>query len=157
MFVNIFKQLLLWNSWANFIMPPHRRCGGYIVLQMSVGRSVCRSVGLSVCLSVGPPNVVRMITQERLVLGSWNFIGSLVMMSRGSLLFLRSVGQRSRSPGHGNIKCCPDDNSRTLGPRIMKLHRELGYDEQRKPIVFEVSRSKVKVTRTWKHKMLSGW
>ena len=58
------------------------------------------------------------------------------MMSRGSLLFLRSVGQRSRSPGHGNIKCCPDDNSRTLGPRIMKLHRELGYGEQRKPIVF---------------------
>ena len=69
------------------------------------------------------------------------------MMSRGSLLFLRSVGQRSRSQGHGNIKCCPDDNSRTLGPRIMKLHRELGYDEQRKPIVFEVSRSKVKVTK----------
>ena len=34
------------------------------------------------------------------------------------------------------IKCCPDDNSRTLGPRIMKLHRELGYGEQRKPIVF---------------------
>ena len=90
---------------AYYAPPPHRRCGGYIVLQMSVGRSVCRSVGLSVGRST---------------------------------------------------KCCPDDNSRTLGPRIMKLHRELGYDEQRKPIVFEVSRLKVKVTRTWKHKMLSG-
>ena len=32
-------------------MPPHRRCGGYIVLQMSVGRSVGLSVGRSVCLS----------------------------------------------------------------------------------------------------------
>ena len=80
----------------------------------------------------------------------------------GGILFCkcRSVG---RSVGRSvclsvgrSTKCCPDDNSRTLGPRIMKLHRELGYDEQRKPIVFEVSRSKVKVTRTWKHKMLSG-
>ena len=137
-------------SCGYLLCPPIEDVGGILFCK-------CLSVGRSVCLSVGPPNVVRMITQERLVLGSWNFIGSLVMMSRGSLLFLRSVGQRSRSPGHGNIKCCPDDNSRTLGPRIMKLHRELGYDEQRKPIVFEVSRSKVKVTRTWKHKMLSGW
>ena len=58
------------------------------------------------------------------------------MMSRGSLLFLRSVGQRSRSPGHGNIKCCPDDNSRTLGPRIMKLHRELGFMVSRGSLLF---------------------
>ena len=126
----IFRTINCLIHWfSQLLCPPIEDVGGILFCK-------CRSVGRSVCLSVGPPNVVRMITQERLVLGSWNFIGSLVMMSRGSLLFLRSVGQRSRSPGHGNIKCCPDDNSRTLGPRIMKLHRELGYDEQRKPIGF---------------------
>ena len=51
----------------------------------------------------------------------------------------RSVGRSVCLSVGRSTKCCPDDNSRTLGPRIMKLHRELGYDEQRKPIVFEVS------------------
>ncbi|KAH3797345.1 hypothetical protein DPMN_150924 [Dreissena polymorpha] len=36
--------------------------------------------------------------------------------------------------------------SRTLGPRIMKLHRYIGHDSQMTPIDFEVTRSKVKVT-----------
>ena len=40
----------------------------------------------------------------------------------------------------------PDDNSRTLGPRIMKLHRNIDHDSQMTPIDFEVTRSKVKVT-----------
>ncbi|KAH3836142.1 hypothetical protein DPMN_109512 [Dreissena polymorpha] len=39
-----------------------------------------------------------------------------------------------------------DDNSRTLGPRIMKLHRYIDHDSQMTPIDFEVTRSKVKVT-----------
>ena len=38
-----------------------------------------------------------MITQERLGLGSWNFIGTLIMTRRWPLLILRSLGQRSRS------------------------------------------------------------
>ena len=57
-----------------------------------------------------------MITQERLVLGSWNFIGSLVMVSRGSLLFFKSVGQGSRSLRLGYIKRWPDNNSRMHVP-----------------------------------------
>ncbi|KAH3829502.1 hypothetical protein DPMN_131498 [Dreissena polymorpha] len=40
----------------------------------------------------------------------------------------------------------PDDNSRTLGARIMKLHRYIDHDLQMTPIDFEVTRSKVKVT-----------
>ena len=42
----------------------------------------------------------------------------------------------------------PDDNSRTLRPRIMKLHRYIDHDWQMTPIDFEVTRSKVKVTVT---------
>ncbi|KAH3695133.1 hypothetical protein DPMN_082589 [Dreissena polymorpha] len=34
----------------------------------------------------------------------------------------------------------PDDNSRTLGPRIMKLHRNIDHDSQMNPIDFEVIR-----------------
>ena len=37
----------------------------------------------------------------------------------------------------------PDDNSRTLGARIMKLHRYIDHDSQMTPIDFEVTRSKV--------------
>ncbi|KAH3791361.1 hypothetical protein DPMN_144845 [Dreissena polymorpha] len=40
----------------------------------------------------------------------------------------------------------PDDNSRTLGARIMKLHRYIDHDWQMTPIDFQVTRSKVKVT-----------
>ncbi|KAH3721803.1 hypothetical protein DPMN_064750 [Dreissena polymorpha] len=40
----------------------------------------------------------------------------------------------------------PDDNSRTLGARIMKLHRYIDHDSQMTPIDLEVTRSKVKVT-----------
>ena len=39
-----------------------------------------------------------------------------------------------------------DDNSRTLVPRIMKLHRNIDHDSQMTPIDFEVTWSKVKVT-----------
>ncbi|KAH3812886.1 hypothetical protein DPMN_141329 [Dreissena polymorpha] len=50
----------------------------------------------------------------------------------------RSVGPSTR--------WLSDDNSRTLGPRIMKLHRKIDHDMQITPIDFEVTRSKVKVT-----------
>jgi hypothetical protein len=50
----------------------------------------------------------------------------------------------------------PDDNSRTLGARIMKLHRYIDHDLQMTPIDFEVTRSKVKVTVTRNSKMVSG-
>ena len=49
-----------------------------------------------------------------------------------------------------------DDNSRTLGPRIMKLHRYIDHDLQMTPNDFEVTRSKVKVTVTRNSKMVSG-
>ena len=66
----------------------------------------------------------------------------------------RSVG---RSVG---LSVCPstrwlsDDNSRTLGPRIMKLHRNIDHDSQMRPIDFEVTWSKVKVTVTRNSKMV---
>ena len=47
------------------------------------------------------------------------------MVSRGSLLFFKSVGQGSRSLRLGYIKRWPDNNSRMHVPWIMKLHREL--------------------------------
>ena len=50
----------------------------------------------------------------------------------------------------------PDDNSRTLRPRIMKLHRYIDHDWQMTPIDFQVTRSKVKVTVTRHSKMVSG-
>ena len=50
----------------------------------------------------------------------------------------------------------PDDNSRTLRPRIMKLHRYIDHDSQTTPIDFEVTRSKVMVTVTRNSKMVSG-
>ena len=53
-------------------------------------------VGRSVGRSVRPPNGFRMISQECLGLGSWNFIGTLIMTGRWPLLILRSLGQ-----GHG--------------------------------------------------------
>ena len=50
----------------------------------------------------------------------------------------------------------PDDNSRALMPRIMKLHRYIDHDSQMTPIDFQVTRSKVKVTVTKNSKMVSG-
>jgi hypothetical protein len=38
-----------------------------------------------------------MITQERFCLGSWHFIGTLIVTRRWPLLIFRSLGQRSRS------------------------------------------------------------
>ena len=58
----------------------------------------------------------------------------------------RSVGPSTR--------WLSDDNSRTLGPRIMKLHRYIHHDSQMTPIDFEVTRSKVKVTVTGNSKMV---
>ena len=114
-------------------------------------------VGRSVGPSVRPPDGFRMITQERLGLGSWNFIGTLIMTGRWPLLILRSLGQRSRSQWLEIVKWFPDDNSRTLTPRIMKLHRYIDHDSQMTPIDFQVTRSKVKVTVTRNRKMVSGW
>jgi len=66
-----------------FIMPPSEEEGVYCFAH--------------VCLSVRPPGGCQTITQERLGLGSWNFIGTLIMTRRWPLLILRSLGQRSRS------------------------------------------------------------
>ncbi len=58
----------------------------------------------------------------------------------------RSVGPSTR--------WLSDYNSRTLGPKIMKLHRYIDHDSQMIPIDFEVTRSKVKVTMTRNSKMV---
>jgi len=89
-----------------------------------------------------------MITQERLCLGSWNLIGTLIMTGRWPLLIFRSLGQRSRSQWPEIVKWFPDDNSGKLMARIMKLHRYIDHDSQMTPIDFQVTRSKVKVTVT---------
>jgi hypothetical protein len=47
-----------------------------------------------------------------------------------------------------STKWFPDDNSRTLTPRIMKLHWYIDHYWQMTPIDFQVIRSKVKVTVT---------
>ncbi|KAH3791454.1 hypothetical protein DPMN_144940, partial [Dreissena polymorpha] len=57
-----------------------------------------------------------------------------------ALMVGQSVGRSTR--------WLSDDNSRMLGPRIMKLHRYIDHDMQMTPIDFEVTRSKVKVTMT---------
>jgi hypothetical protein len=54
------------------------------------------------------------------------------------------------------VKWFPDDNSRTLTPRIMKLHRYIDDDSQMTSIDFQVTKSKVKVTVTRNRKMVSG-
>ena len=50
------------------------------------------------------------------------------------------------SQGPETVKSFPDDNWRTLRPRIMKVDREVGHDRQMTPIDFGLIRSKVKVT-----------
>ncbi|KAH3880861.1 hypothetical protein DPMN_004783 [Dreissena polymorpha] len=49
------------------------------------------------------------------------------------------VTARSHSVGP-STRWLSDDNSRTLGPRIMKLHRYIDHDSQMTPIDFEVIR-----------------
>jgi hypothetical protein len=75
---------------------------------------------------------------------------------RGYIALLMSVGRSvGRSVGP-STRWLSDDNSRTLGPRIMKLHRYIDHDSQMTPIDFEVTRSKVKVTVTRNSKMVFG-
>ena len=47
-------------------------------------------------------------------------------------------------------------NSRILGPRIMKVDREVGHDQQMTPFDFGVLRSKVKVTGPRNSEIISG-
>ena len=54
-------------------------------------------VGRSVGRSVRPPNGFRMISQECLGLGSWNFIGTLIMTGRWPLIDFKVTRSRSRS------------------------------------------------------------
>ena len=68
-------------------MPPWKR--GHIVLQLSVGRSVCRSVRR--------PSVVRSISFDPFTWSIPNLVQALPSMSRWSLLIFRSHVQRSRS------------------------------------------------------------
>ena len=62
--------------------PPFRRRGGILFCS---------------CRSVRPPDGFRMITQERLCHGSWNFIGTLIMTRRWPLLILRSKVKVTRN------------------------------------------------------------
>ena len=121
-------------------MPPFEEEGVYCFAD--VGRSVRPSVRI--------PNGFRMITWERVGLGSWNFIGELIMTCRWPLLIWGSVGQRSSSQGLVAVKQFPDDNLRMRWPRIMKLHRKVDHDCQMTPNNFEVSRSRV--TGIWRSK-----
>ena len=73
---------------------------------------------------------------------------------RGYIALLMSVGLSVCQSVGPSTRWLSDDNSRTLGPRIMKLHRYIDHDSQMTPIDFEVTRSKVKVTRN--SKMVSG-
>jgi hypothetical protein len=94
-----------------------------------------------------------MITQDRLGLGSWNLIGRLIMTSRWPLLIFRSLGQRSRSRWPEIVKCFPDDYSRTLMARIMKLHRYIDHDWQMTPNDFQSlgQRSRSQWQKTYSH------
>ena len=96
-----------------------------------------------------------MITQECLRLGSRHFIRTLIMTGRWPLLIFRSLGQRSRSQWLEIVKWFPDDNSRTLRPRIMKLHWYIDHDWLMTPTDFQVTRSKVKVTVTRNSNMVT--
>ena len=76
---------------------------------------------------------------------------------RGYIALHMSVGSVGRSVGRSvcpSTRWLSDDNSRTLGPRIMKLHRNIDHDSQMRPIDFEVTWSKVKVTVTRNSKMV---
>ncbi|KAH3697908.1 hypothetical protein DPMN_085420 [Dreissena polymorpha] len=84
------------------------------------------------------------------------------LQRKGGVLFCtcwsvrQSVGL-SGGPSFGlSTRWFPDDNSRTLRPRIMKLHRYIDHDWQMTPIDFKVTRSKDKVTVTRNSKMVSG-
>lgn len=75
--VRILKKFL--------IMPPSKEWG-YVALHVSVGQSVRR------------PDFIRSITSESLHIRPADLEWRLVVYSRRSLLILRSVGQRTRSP-----------------------------------------------------------
>ena len=53
---------------------------------------------------------------------------------------------RSKVTGFETVKSFPDDNWKTLGPRIMKVEREVCHVWQMTPFDFGFIRSKVKVT-----------
>ena len=65
---------------------------------------------------------------------------------RGYIILLMSVCPSVCMSVCPSTRWFPDDNSRTLRPRIMKLHRYIDHDSQMTPIDFQVTRSKVKVT-----------
>ncbi|KAH3862341.1 hypothetical protein DPMN_025307 [Dreissena polymorpha] len=72
--------------------------------------------------------------------------GEKSMSRRGGILLrsCRSVGRSAclsvgRSVGP-STRWLSDDNSRTLGPRIMKLHRYIDRDSKMTPIDFQVTR-----------------
>ena len=146
----ITQERLRLGSW-NFIGTLVMTGRWPLLIFRSLGQSSRSQVKVTV---TGNRKMVSMITQDRLCLGSWNFIGTLVMTGRWPLLILRSLGQRSRSQWPEAVKWFPDDNSRTLRPGITKLHRDIGHDRQMTPIDFQVTRSKVKVAMTLSSKMV---
>ena len=66
------------------------------------------------------------------------------------------IRSKVKVTGARNSKSFPDDNWKTLGPRIMKVNREVGHVWQMTPIDFGLIRSKVKVTGAQNSKTISG-
>ena len=71
-----------------------------------------------------------------------------VLDSRGTLLMLGLLGQRSRSRGSNVPKLFPIYNPRMPWPTFLKLGPHIRAGQQRNPIDFGVTGSKVKVTRS---------
>ena len=89
---------------------------------MSVARSACPSVTFSF-----PINSI----QEHLDLPSSTCVHPFAMGSRGTLLILRSLGQRSESPRPNMPKLFPTNTSRTPWPTFLKLSPHISSVQQR--------------------------
>ena len=66
------------------------------------------------------------------------------------------LGLKVKVTGPERGKPFPDDNYRTLWPRIMQIDREFGHEWQMTPLGFGPIRSKVKVTGTQNSKIIFG-
>ena len=89
----------------------------------------------------------RSIIRECLHQPSSNFAHTSILGSRGTLLFLGSLGQRSMSPGSNVPKPFLISNSRKPLPTLIKLGPLIHPGWRRNPIDFVVIRSNVKYTR----------
>jgi hypothetical protein len=131
-------KLWAWCPLSNYA--PLRRRGGILF-------STCRSVGPSIRWF--PDDNLRTL-RPRIMKLHW-YIDHDWQMTH-----LDFQVTRSRSQLFQIIKWFQDGNSRMLRPRIMKLrimklHRNIDHDWQMTPIDFQVTRSKVTVTKTYSH------